>query len=210
LRNLEQTKALFDRWAAQYDEDLASPNGPLEGYEVSLRIAAELLTLPRSAVLLDIGIGTGAFAHMFEVQGPAAVHGIDLSEKMLDKCRELHPTYDLRVGTFQSIPYADETFDAVISSFCFHEVPPAERLSTCAEVYRVLRPGGRICLVDIMFASAASREEARRRIGPYWDDEEEYALVGDLNELLYRAGFRSTQWMQTGPYHWACQAMKAV
>jgi putative AdoMet-dependent methyltransferase len=106
------------------------------------------------------------------------------------------------------VPYQDDTFDAVVSSFCFHEVPPAERETACREVYRVIRKGGYLCLLDIMFASGAAVTEARNHMLSQWDDSEDYSLVGDLSEHLYNSGFHSVQWLQTGKLHWVCLAYK--
>ncbi|MHB1683115.1 MAG: hypothetical protein ACYCYO_09910, partial [Bacilli bacterium] len=41
-----------------------------------------------------------------------------------------------------------------------------------------------------------------------WDPDEEYALVGSLDDMLYTALFRSVRWMQTAPLHFACTATK--
>jgi len=59
-----------------------------------------------------------------------------------------------------------------------------------------------------MFASPASREEARAAMGTYWDDDEEYSLVGDLDALLYGAELCATSWWQTAPFHWLVLARK--
>jgi putative AdoMet-dependent methyltransferase len=206
-RSTEETKLLFDNWASSYDKDLRNANGILEGYEISLETASQVCNISNGFQVLDLGIGTGKFAQLFEDQG-ARISGIDLSEVMINECRVLHPDYDLRLGTFQQVPYQDNTFDAVVSSFCFHEVPPAERHAACHEVYRVIRQGGYFCILDIMFASSAATAEARKNMLQQWDDSEDYSLVGDLSEHLYNSGFHSVQWLQTGKLHWVCLAYK--
>jgi putative AdoMet-dependent methyltransferase len=83
-RSLEHTTELFNRWATTYDKDLNTASGPLEGYYVSLHAAAEMLTLPNNASVLDVGVGTGKFAEIFEKMG-ASIFGVDVSEGMLAK-----------------------------------------------------------------------------------------------------------------------------
>ena len=151
-RSDAQTRALFDRWAATYDDDVQSGDGLLAGYEVSLREAASMLPIGAGAQVLDIGIGTGAFTALVAGRG-ALLSGIDVSEGMLAACHAVRPEVALALGSFTAIPYPDERFDAVISSFAFHEVAPSSRPDACAEIARVLRPGGIVCFVDIVFAS---------------------------------------------------------
>lgn len=159
-RTTEETKKLFDTWASTYASDLENADGILEGYETSIETAVEVCPVTQDMQLLDIGIGTGNFAQRFEPKG-AIVSGIDLSEAMVAECKKLHPNYELRTGTFQTIPFSGDEFDVVVSSFCFHEVPPSQRLDACREVYRVLRTGGHLCLLDIIFASHSAMGEAR-------------------------------------------------
>jgi putative AdoMet-dependent methyltransferase len=206
-RTIEETKKFFDTWASTYARDLENANGILEGYETSIETAAEVCPVIQDIQLLDIGTGTGNFAQRFEAKG-AIVSGIDLSEAMVAECKKLHPNYELRTGTFQTIPFSESEFDVVVSSFCFHEVPPSQRLGACREVNRVLRKGGHLCLLDIIFASHAAMAEARSHMVSHWDDSEEYSLVGDLSENLYASGFHSVQWVQTGRLHWMCLAYK--
>lgn len=201
-RTSDETRRLFDRWAATYDQDAHQPDGPLAGYDSSLRAAAELIEIEPGAQVLDVGVGTGAFAALVAAHG-AHITGIDPSEKMLEQCCQQHPDYVLETGSFNSIPFADSRFDSLISSFAFHEVLPDERPAACRDMARVLRPGGPVCLLDIMFASPAAMREAEWRIGRYWDPEEVYALVGDLDTMLRAAGFAALRWQQTAPCHWA-------
>jgi hypothetical protein len=60
-----------------------------------------------------------------------------------------------------------------------------------------------------MFPSQAALDEARRLMGSYWDDEEVYALVGDLDTLLRASGFQAVQWSQTAPCYWVVIARKS-
>lgn len=209
-RTAEQTRQLFEAWAKTYDRDLAQPTGmgPLEGYADSLTLAASLVPLEAGDSVLDIGIGTGAFADLLCKRG-ARITGIDISDDMLDECLNQHPNFLLHTGSFKPIPLPDCRFNVVISSFAFHEVPKDERLEACVEIARVLKAGGYVCLLDIMFASPSAMHEARQLLGRLWDNDEDYALVSDLDRTLREAGFTAIQWQQTGLFHWAVIARKA-
>lgn len=208
-RSEHESRALFDRWANSYDAGLAGAEarGPLLGYQESLREAAALVPTAIGGALLDIGIGTGAFAGLL-VPRVDQVFGVDPSPRMLARCREVHPDFRLAEGTFLAVPFAERRFDAVISSFAFHEVAPAERRRACAQLGVLVAPRGYLCLLDIMFVSDAAREEARGAIGPLWDEEEEYPVVGDVDGALRAEGFGQLIWRHTGPYHWAVLARR--
>jgi ubiquinone/menaquinone biosynthesis C-methylase UbiE len=166
-----------------------------------------MVTVRAGAALLDIGMGTGSLAALFE-QRTAEITGIDVSRQMLSKCQDAHPNFQLEEGSFTEIPFADATFDIVVSSFTFHEVEPDHRVAACSEVARVVRPGGQLVILDIMFPSEAAVNEARHSIGPSWDPDEEYPLVGQLDTQLRRNGFTSLRWRQSGPYHWIVVARR--
>lgn len=212
-RTPDQSRSLFDGWAASYDADLSrSADGPLTGYQESLRQAARLATAldgeerrPALHHILDIGVGTGAFAALLEGPG-VQITGIDPSLPMLARCREKHPGFELRQGSFLEIPFGSGSFDLVISSFALHEVEPHLRAEACAGMARVLRPGGWLCLLDIIFASTAARAEAAEALGRLWDPDEDYPLVGDLDSHLRTAGFTGTRWRQTAACHWVVVA----
>ncbi|SIQ50448.1 Methyltransferase domain-containing protein [Bacillus cereus] len=111
-----------------------------------------MIQLYNKEKIIDIGIGTGAFASLVSENNESVV-GIDVSERMLETCKEKYPTYHLEVGLFTNTNHEDEAFDIVISSFCFHEVLPSERKKACEEVYRIVRKEGGFLLLDIMFVS---------------------------------------------------------
>ncbi len=68
-RSPQENEALFDGWATTYDEDVRRPTGVLVGYEVSLYQAAAMIPLAAGSEVLDVGIGTGAFARLLAAGG---------------------------------------------------------------------------------------------------------------------------------------------
>ena len=106
----------------------------------------------RRLSLLDVGCGTGRFLDCVKQVWPRLpALGIDMSEAYLAEARlhlERWCWINLVVANGEALPIADETQDAVTSIFMFHELPPKARRSAFREFARVLRPGGRLVLVD--------------------------------------------------------------
>jgi ubiquinone/menaquinone biosynthesis C-methylase UbiE len=102
--------------------------------------------------LLDIGCGTGRFLDFVKQAWPRLpAVGLDLSEPYLHEAkRHLRrwPRVDLVVGNGEQIPLPDASQDVVTSIFTFHELPPKVRRAIFGECARVLRPGGRLILLD--------------------------------------------------------------
>ncbi len=206
LRDLEETRELFDRAAAEYGLGNVGA-GPLTGYAESLSRAAALVRVGPGERLLDIGIGTGAFAERVARLG-AEVWGVDLSPAMLARCQKEHPNYHLREGHFLSLPMPDATFDAVVSSFAFHHLAPCEYGPAFVEIARVLRAGGRFVILDVMFASEADRDAARLALGELWDDEEVYPLVPEVLRAASNTRAGDVDAHQVGILHWAIAGTK--
>jgi len=136
----------FDRWSWRYDWDLLQPLFFRPSHHMILQALA-----PADLRILDIGCGTGKFAARALRHLPnAQVWGLDLSGKMLQRARRR--TYDfggrlhLVQGDSERLPFADDSFDAVTCSHSFHHYPHQDRV--VAEMHRVLRPDGRLLLVD--------------------------------------------------------------
>jgi ubiquinone/menaquinone biosynthesis C-methylase UbiE len=97
---------------------------------------------------LEVAVGTGLNLPHY----PAGVRlaGLDLSSDMLalarNRAAELGRTVDLREGDAQELPFADSSFDTVVCTYSLCNVPDEAR--TVSEMKRVLKPGGRLILVD--------------------------------------------------------------
>jgi len=205
-RTRDGTRALFDAMAATYDRGDGQA-GPLAGSAESIARSAALVQVQAGERLLDIGVGTGAFAERVARLG-AEVWGVDLSPQMLARCREVHPDYHLCEGHFLSLPVPDGSFHAIISSFAFHHLAPPEYAPAFEEILRVLVAGRRFVLLDILFASEADRDAARAGLGDLWDEEEIYPLIPEVVEAATSAGARDVTAHRVGALHWAITGTK--
>lgn len=112
------------------------------------RATRALLALQPGEKVLDIGSGPGFLADEMtaEVGPEGAVHGVDPSESMLAIARRRESSAQYALGDAVSLPFEDETFDAAIATQVYEYVP--DMPAALAEVRRVLRPGGRLLILD--------------------------------------------------------------
>jgi ubiquinone/menaquinone biosynthesis C-methylase UbiE len=149
-----QAKSEFDAWAGTYDRSLLNRFmfGP------SYRMFLEELYAWRGQLsepfdILDVGCGTGTFATMLAATKlPARIVGMDYSPAMCrtaaDKtCRlPLKAPVRFLTGDSEHLPFRNASFDVVTCSNSFHHYP--HQAVVVNEMFRVLRPGGRLMLID--------------------------------------------------------------
>jgi ubiquinone/menaquinone biosynthesis C-methylase UbiE len=103
--------------------------------------------------VLEIGSGTGTLTIRAKRSRPRAnVIGVDPDPLALARARrKLHGQTGIRFdhGYAQTLPYADGEFDRVLSSMMLHHLDSDAKAAAAAEVFRALRPGGRLHLVDV-------------------------------------------------------------
>lgn len=103
--------------------------------------------------VLDLGCGTGTLAIMVkQAQPETEVFGLDADPDMLKVARtksaSLHAPVQFDTGFTNSLPYPDASFDRVLSSIMIHHLKTPDKETTAREVYRVLKPGGELHIID--------------------------------------------------------------
>lgn len=176
----------------QGDEELSVATGNLT------RLMAEASRLEPGLRVLDVGCGTGAPAcHLAETYGVSVV-GITTSAVGVDSARarardrglEHLVTFEQRDGTDNE--FDDESFDRAWVLESSHLMPARDRLLT--ECARVVRPGGRLALCDVMLQRPIGFAELRKRtreFGVLRDamGEARMELLATYDELATAAGF---------------------
>lgn len=147
-------------------------------------------------LIVDVGCGTGRFLAAVRHSFPgAATIGLDLSRAYLDEAARYlgrWPGAMLVEGLAEAMPVATAACDVVTAVYLLHEVPDAVRRRFAAECARVLRPGGRLILVDsLQFGDRPGYDVLLETFPdgfhePYYAD---YAAT-DLVALLTGHGFR--------------------
>lgn len=153
-----------------------------EWYGTGFGVSALLALLPPDWTVADLGCGTGSLAAAI-APDVARVVGVDQSADMLRAARRRTAgvgNVELRRGALEALPLEDASFDAALLVLSLGWVADPPRV--LAEAARVVRPGGRLALVD---AVLHDDEDFRRRAGQVWPGFEPARVA----EMLAAAGW---------------------
>jgi demethylmenaquinone methyltransferase / 2-methoxy-6-polyprenyl-1,4-benzoquinol methylase len=164
-----RVRAMFDEIAARYDLGNALMTLGLDARW--RRRTARVAIAGRNGVrVLDCACGTGSLTAALVRAGALRVVGVDFSERMLEVARRRHPALEFLAADVLHLPFGDETFDAVTIGFGLRNL--ADPVAGLREMTRVLRPGGRLVVLEAVPAEGPLRPVLgiAARLGP--------ALVG--------------------------------
>src|ERR1700712_5994887 len=139
----DEVAGMFDEVAKNYDRtnDILSA-----GNALLWRIATTKAVDPQPGELfLDIAAGTGTSSVAFAKTG-ARVVAVDFSPGMIAEGRKRHPNIEFIEADAEQLPFGDDEFDAVTISFGLRNVNDPKR--ALSEMYRVLKPGGRLVICE--------------------------------------------------------------
>ena len=153
----------------------------------------------RQLRLLDVGCGTGRFLDCAKQAWPQLpCLGIDLSEAYVREAKHHLKRWsrlNLAVANGEAIPLPDASQDAVTSIFVFHELPPEVRRAVVREFARVLKPGGRLVLVDSLQRGDRPEYDGLLELFPQNYHEPYYAgyIAEDFGALARACGLTHTR-----------------
>lgn len=146
----------------------------------------EVSAAHRGERVLDVGCGGGYLSRLLAaaVGDEGKVTGVDPSVPAIEYARRKAPANcEFTVGVAQHLEQPDESFDLVTSALAMHHIPAEVRQAAVEEMYRVLRPGGRVLVADFRSSGGHLNLHARGRAM-------RHGGAIPLDDLVTAAGFR--------------------
>ncbi len=173
------------------DEIAAVPEGANLGLGCGNPVALASLTVGQTVLDLGAGAGFDAFIAARAVGPTGHVIGVDMTAEMVAKARANakkggYKNVEFRLGEIEALPVADGTVDVIISN-CVINLCPDKR-PVYREAFRVLKPGGRVAVSDVV-ARVELADEVKRDLALHSGCLAGATLQEDLVRILRDAGF---------------------
>ncbi len=188
------------RWASHYD--LVVKLLTLGRESRLRRQTIQQAAITSGETILDIGCGTGTLTLLAKTEAGdhGQVYGMDASPEMIafarQKALQQQQAVDFQTGVIEALPFSDGTFDVVLSSLMFHHLPPDLKQRGLIEIHRVLKPGGRLIVVDMKRPSTLLQRLGILALAHHQLNTD----VHDLLPLMEQIGYVGNQ---TGSMSWS-------
>ena len=161
--------------------------------------------LKEGETVLDLGSGAGmdVFLAANKIGPKGKVIGIDMTAEMIERARAIagsngYENVEFRLGEIEKLPVDDDYVDTVISNCVINLAP--DKSQVFSEAYRVLKPGGKLIVSDIV-ADRALPDEMREDLNAWAG-----CIAGALEQQEYlakikEAGFNDLQLVSNGEFH---------
>ncbi|MDA3940453.1 MAG: arsenite methyltransferase [Spirochaetia bacterium] len=156
-----------------------------------------IASIKNGETVLDLGAGGGfdSFLAAKQVGSSGLVIGVDMTSSMVSKAREnaeksSYNNVDFRLGEIENLPVADNTVDVIISN-CVINLSP-EKDKVFKEAFRVLKPGGRLAISDIV-ATAELPENIKQDMAMFTGCMSGASSVIELDSMIVSVGFSNIE-----------------
>jgi ubiquinone/menaquinone biosynthesis C-methylase UbiE len=196
----------YDRWHSELADDPQS--AALHSWH---RNVARLLKVTPGSRILEIGCGRGEFSAMLATRYPdSELTAVDFSPKAISIAKASHsrslPNLRFDVADATSLPYADRSFDVVISCECLEHVLNPQAMTR--EIHRVLEPGGSYYLTTENYLNAMALMWAKALVtgipiatGTGTQPHENFFLYWRVKRMLQQSGL-SVLHMESEYFQW--------
>jgi SAM-dependent methyltransferase len=206
--HFETGRPLAERLGYSPDELDRIPDGAIESF-AGVGYFQDLAAIAPGEAVLDLGSGSGtdSFVAALGTGGEGKVVGVDMTEEQLAKAWGLAENggfaqVEFRAGYIEKPPVDDGSFDCVISNGVINLSP--DKAAVFAAAARVLRPGGRLALADIV--SARQLPEGVTCDASLWAACIGGAMQSDLyREAIEDAGFEIDEWRENSAYRFVSE-----
>jgi len=198
-----QEATIISKKIGYSSEDLmAVPEGANLGLGCGNPVA--LASLKPGEAVLDLGSGAGfdCFLAASRVGNTGKVIGVDMTPEMLERARENarkgnYLNVEFRLGEIENLPVADNSVDVIISNCVINLSPDKSRVFS--EAYRVLKPGGRLMVSDIVLTGELP-ESIRESVAAYAGCIAGASLKPDYLKYIESAGFKDITVVDETPF----------
>jgi len=163
-----------------------------------------IASLAKGEVVLDLGSGGGfdCFLAADRVGTRGKVIGVDMTPEMIEKARKNaekggYKNVEFRLGEIENLPAADNSVDVIISNCVINLVPNKKRVFE--EAFRVLRPGGRVIVSDLVLLKDLP-VEIKNSVAAYVGCVAGAMLKDEYLKVIERAGFRKVRLLKEKKY----------
>jgi ubiquinone/menaquinone biosynthesis C-methylase UbiE len=171
-RSASATPGLVLNWGWRYDLvvwlfDIVSRGKVREVRRQTL----DLAHLQSGEMVLDVGCGTGTLALEASERAGVTGHvvGVDPAPRQIARARAKAAKrglpVDFQIGVIEHLPFPAESFDVVLSTWMMHHLPDDLKRRGLAEIARVLKPAGRLVVVDATHPERSERRARAPRLG---------------------------------------------
>jgi ubiquinone/menaquinone biosynthesis C-methylase UbiE len=181
---LDKTRIAYDVVAADYHVVLRDELARSTWERAVLGGFAEVVDGP----VVEVGCGPGRITGHLAKLG-LDVRGIDLSPRMIDVAREVHPDIPFSVGSLLELDLPDDRLGGLVAWYSLVHTPPRLWPAALAEFFRVLRPGGRVLLG---FKAGAEKRALTRGYGHEIDLDVYWLPPQQVADAMTAAGFTET------------------
>lgn len=193
-QDLSRIEETYDSVAGEYAQQFTNEHQKKpKDREILLRFSEDL---GNSKPVWDLGCGPGQTTKYLKDLG-VEISGLDLSEKILEQARTIHPDIQFRKGNILALDFEDNSIAGAVAFYAIVHFTKEQLETAFCEIFRVLQPGGRFLLTFHIGDKAMHVEEF---LGRKTDIDFMFFTVDFVSGCLKKCGFTDIEIIEREPY----------